>query len=326
MTSQCSYCFIKPLDDYIFISKFYYTKCTHLQDKVHLEYSFSLKFTLVQIIYYLILLITTTQSITELKKNPNMEPSKYWSEFAFAALPLFAIIACTSMLITNKDRFDFHYLFTDLLTFARQTKMRLIKRSDLKQLDKNIKLMRILLFLNPVSASCLYYVCNIRDNILLEVNLILITYMIFSFCFYSIIHSLMHSMMYYNLKNNLNKVFSRIKNTNYVNCEFKIKIKIIQGMLKKFHFIDKKAELIVRPLATATAILIPISIEIILLTIQAKIFTKNRKIIPKYYSRELNLLIVACLSFLVVCIVLIRIELMQRPVSCNQLIFVFFFL
>lgn len=53
MTSTCCNCIIRPFDEYFLISKFFDTKCTHLLDRVHLKYTFSLKLTLEQIIFYL---------------------------------------------------------------------------------------------------------------------------------------------------------------------------------------------------------------------------------------------------------------------------------
>lgn len=61
-----------------------------------------------------------------------MEPSEYWIVIGTAVGPIATIIISNSFLIINKERFDFYYLFTDLLIFAKQTEIQLLKASELK--------------------------------------------------------------------------------------------------------------------------------------------------------------------------------------------------
>lgn len=314
MTTKCFWCIIKPFDSCIYISKFLNVNCTHLQDKVQLEYFLSPKHILMQIIFYLPFITTSVISTNQLSNNPSMEQSKYWFEFTFAIIPNICILVCNSFLITNKERFDFYYLSTDILIFAEQTNLQLLKQSDLILLNNYMKFMKILLFINPVSVLCLYIALTTRDYVYIDIGVFFAIYMVFCLGFYAIILTKFHIMVYYNLKSEIKNLFLLRNGNNIITDEFVIKFKIIQNVLKKIYCLDKKSELILRPIITIVIILIPLLVEIILVYVQNKILIGNLQKYA-YYTRELVLLLCIFIFSTLFLVVLIQIELMQRPVS-----------
>lgn len=314
MPSPCFWCHIKKLEDCIYITKFLEVKCEHFGDKVHLDYYFSLKYTLVQIIYLLVFITTTYQSIVKLTSNPDTNPSNYWSQIAFIFLPIFIVITCTSTLITNKNRFDLYCIITDFLTFAKEAKLELLKESDLKMPYNYMKYMKIILFINPIYILCLYSLCLGSGNILLELSVILAAYFILCNSFLAISIILFSNVIANNIKNELKKLLLKRKREFYNNETFKVNFKIIQMMVSKSTYMYKQAEIALRLVIAISYVLLPIGLEIVLINIQLTLFTNNIQD-NKYILTEFNIIICGLLTCFLFAIFSLQLRYIQRIVS-----------
>lgn len=318
MRSLCINCIIRPFEKYILISKFFITKCIHSQNNVHLEYAFSLKHTLLHIIFCLGFIVTVIQTTIELKSDPSMEPTKYWFLFVFETVSLSGTIICTSFLITNRDRFDLYYLINDILSFAKRADLQILKQKDLNLLNKHINYMNILTIFNPLYISWLYFAFFQSENALFEINIIFMSYMASCFGFYSIILTTFFKMCLFNFKSYVNKFLCNHKRDN-----FEIKIQILKKIMTKVHHLNKKIEDIYGPIAFTVALLTPIIFEIILINIQVRI-SSSEFIGYAYILRELNLLYLSTYIFVLFCIVLRRIQFIKVSVSLSYNSITFF--
>lgn len=314
MPSSCFWCHIKKLEDYILITKFLQIKCKHLDDKVHLDYYFSPKNIIIQFIYFIPIVTLGIESAKQLINNPDMDASNYWFEIGCTALPVFILTICSLELISNKNRFGLYYVVTDLLTFAKQAKMELLTESNLKMLYNYIKYMKITLIINPIYISSLYLICFQSDNILAELNVIFATYTINCNAFVAIIISFYCNAIFNNIKNEAKKLFLIRKQGCHHYEDFNVNLRIIQMMLSKIVHVTKLSELSVGSILTASVILFPIALEIILINIQLKFFTNNVQE-SHNYLREINWITCGLIGGFLFGIFLIQIKLLQETVS-----------
>lgn len=309
MAIHCFWCIVKPLEDYILISKFLDVKCTHFQNKVHLEYIFSPKHILTQIIFYVPFVMITLKSTIKIINEINMDQLSYWYELSCAVIPFAGIITNTSTLFTNKNRFDLYYIITEILVFAKQSDLQLIKSSDLKVMNKYMKFMRTLLYFNPISLACIYYACFYSDNILIEIVIILGLYLASCLGFLAIILCMFYRICYYNMKYEVTKILYDCEQ----NLESEIKLNILGNILTKSRHLNNKAEVTFRTALTTVAFFLPIGIEIVLIYIQTSFLTSSNK--QRNYIREAILIAGGSFGFILFSIALLQIEWLQLPVS-----------